>query len=172
MSEKRSEGPSVATIPEGDNRTRLVCPDCGYIAYENPKVVVGAICRWQGEFLLCRRSIAPRKGYWTFPAGFMETGETMAQGAAREALEEACADVRIDDLLGIYEVPEVSHIYVIFTASLLEPTFAPGDESLETRLFTWEDIPWDDLAFPSIKWALQRYREGGGPHLKEADEGI
>ncbi|MCP5366193.1 MAG: NUDIX hydrolase [Hyphomicrobiales bacterium] len=156
-------GPSVKAVPEGDNRERLVCPDCGYIEYENPKIVVGAVCTWQGQFLLCKRAIEPRKGYWTFPAGFMESRETIAEGAAREVLEESLATVQMGELFGIYEIPRISQVYMIFRAELTEPVFGAGDETLESRLFHWDDIPWDDLAFPSIVWGLRKYPLDGGP---------
>lgn len=163
MGGKSANGPSVEAVPEGDNRTRLVCPDCGYIEYDNPKVVVGAVCDWQGKLLMCRRAIEPRKGFWTFPAGFMELGETMAEGAAREVWEEARARVEIGSLIGVYEVPRVSHIYVLYRARMLSDEFAAGEESEEVGLFDWYDIPWEALAFPSIEWGLKRYHEGGAP---------
>jgi len=156
-------GPSVKAVPEGDNRERLVCPDCGYIAYDNPKIVVGAVCTWQGQFLLCKRAIEPRLGYWTFPAGFMENHETIAEGAAREVLEESMATVEMGELFGIYEIPHISQVYMIFRAELTAPTYGAGEETLETRLFDWDDIPWDDLAFPSITWGLRKYHLDGGP---------
>lgn len=166
MTARCARGPTVKAIPEGDNRERLVCPDCGHIDYENPKIVVGAVCTWEGRILLCRRAIEPRKGLWTIPAGFMETGETTREGALREVWEEARARVEIEDLLGIYEVPRVSHVNVFFRARLLSPDCAPGEESLEARLFAWEEIPWDSLAFSSVAWSLERFRAGGGPCLQ------
>ena len=165
MSSKEKIGPSVHTVPDGDDRPRLTCLDCGYIAYENPKVVVGAVVVWEEKFLLCRRAIDPRKGYWTFPAGFLELNETMADGAARETWEEATAKVRVTGLVGIYEIPRISQVYVIHKAEMETPEFGPGPESEEVRLVEWQDIPWDDLAFPSISWGLERYREGGGPAM-------
>ena len=160
-------GPSVRTIPEGDDRPRLTCLDCGYIAYENPKIIVGAVCVWQQKFLMCQRAIEPRKGFWTFPAGYLEINETMADGAAREAREEATAQVNIAGLLGIYEIPRISQIYFIYKADMEEPSYAAGPESSEVRLLDWSDIPWDKLAFPSVAWGLNRFREGGEPALYE-----
>ena len=159
MSKKSLPGPSIKEIPQGDDRERLVCPDCGFIDYQNPKIVVGAVCIWEDKFLLCRRAIEPAVGKWTFPAGFMELNETVAQGAAREAFEEAGVDVTIKDIIGIYEVPHVGHVMIMHRAEMNSPTFKAGSESLEVALFKWEDIPWDDLAFPSIEWTLRRYHD-------------
>ena len=152
-------GPSVLTIPEGDNRERMVCPDCGFINYENPKVVVGAVCLWQDRFLLCRRAINPRRGYWTLPAGYLELHESTVAGAMREAWEEAQARITIDGLLAVYDIPRISQVQLIYRAHLATPEFAAGPESLEVKLFTWEEIPWDELAFPSVRWALDHYRD-------------
>ncbi len=168
MSGKEATGPSIKAIPDGDNRERLVCPDCGYIEYENPRIIVGAVCEWEGRVLLCRRAIEPRQGFWTIPAGFLETGETMAVGAARETWEEALARVEMGPLIGIYEIPRISQIYVVYRARMTGPEFAPGDESTEVRLFDWADIPWDDLAFPSIAWALKRSREAAADAVHTA----
>ena len=163
MMAKPRRGPTVDTVPEGDNRTRLVCPDCGYIEYDNPKVVVGAVCTWEGKVLLCRRAIEPRLGYWTFPAGFLELDESTAEGAVREVWEEAQAKVEMDGLIGVYDIPHISQVYVVYRAHMMTLEFAPGPESQDVALFDWEDIPWDDLAFSSIAWALKRFREGAGP---------
>lgn len=147
-------------VPEGDNRPRHVCASCGTIHYVNPRVIVGVVCTWQDQLLLCRRAIEPRVGYWTFPAGFLEMGESTEEGAAREAQEEAGADVAIDRLLAVYSLPHVSQVQVFYAGHLVTPHFERGIESLEVQLFSWEDLPWDDLAFPSIDWALRRFREG------------
>lgn len=156
-------GPSVKQVPEGDNRTRLVCPDCGYIEYANPKVVVGAVCWWQEKILLCRRAIEPQKGLWTIPAGFLELGESTAEGALREVWEEARAHATVESLLGIYEIPRISQVQMIYRARMTTSDFAAGEESQVVDLFDWADIPWTDLAFPSVAWALRHYRKGGGP---------
>jgi len=163
MSAPDKTGPSVHTVPEGDDRPRLTCLDCGYVAYENPKVIVGAVCVWEDKFLMCRRAIEPRRGFWTIPAGYLELNETMAEGAAREAWEEATARIRITGLLGLYEIPRISQIYVIHKAEMETEAFAAGPESEDVQLLAWDDIPWEDLAFPSVSWALNRFREGGGP---------
>ena len=150
------------TVPEGDNRERMVCGDCGWVHYVNPKIVVGAVVRHQDRFLLCRRAIEPRHGFWTFPAGFMEERETSEQGAAREAMEEANADIRVGKLLAVYNIPRISQVQLIYCAEMASPEVSPGPESLEVRFFTWDEIPWDDLAFPSVTWALNQYRQIAG----------
>ena len=150
----------VEIIPEGDDRLRQTCPDCGYIAYENPKLIVGAVCTWKDKFLLCKRAIEPRIGYWTIPAGYLEINETFAEGAAREVWEEARARIDISGVLGIYEIPRISQVYVIHKAELTEPKFGPGPESEEVMLINWENIPWNELAFPSVNWALKHHRSG------------
>lgn len=146
-------------VPDGDNRERLVCGDCGFVNYENPKIVVGSVIVWQDRILLARRSINPRKGYWTLPAGFMEMHETTEEGARREALEEACATIEIDALLALYNIPRIGQVQMMYRARLLTGEFAAGEESLEVALFDWERIPWDQLAFPSVVWALRHWRE-------------
>jgi ADP-ribose pyrophosphatase YjhB (NUDIX family) len=151
-------GPSVRTIPAGDDRERLTCPDCGFIAYENPKMVAGSVVSVDGKIMLCRRAIDPRKGFWTLPAGFLELHETPEEGAKREAWEEARARIAIDALLAVYSVPRISQVQLIYRATLAEPGFEPGPESLEVVLFDWTEIPWTELAFPSVKWALDEYR--------------
>jgi ADP-ribose pyrophosphatase YjhB (NUDIX family) len=154
-----TKGSFVRRIPEGDNRTRLVCTDCGFINYENPKVVVGSVCAWGEKVLLCRRAINPRAGFWTLPAGYMELHETTAEGAVREAWEEAQARIELEGVLAVYSIPRLSQVQVIYRARLLTPDVAAGPESAEVALFRWEEIPWDEIAFPSVRWALDHYRE-------------
>lgn len=144
-------------IPEGDSLERQICRDCGWIHYENPTIVVGSVVTYDGKFVLCKRAIHPRKGYWTLPAGFMEKQETTEAGAAREAFEEANMHIRIRDLLAIYNVPHISQVQIMYRAVLDKPEFSPGDESLEVDLFDWKDIPWQELAFPTVYWALHHY---------------
>ena len=144
---------------EGDEHDRLTCLDCGFVAYENPKIVVGSVVDLDGGVLLCRRAIEPRLGFWTIPAGYMELGETVAEGAAREAWEEARVRIAVDGVLAVYSIARIGQVQVIFRARLAAPGFAAGPESLEVRRFCWEDIPWDDLAFPSVHWALRAWRE-------------
>jgi ADP-ribose pyrophosphatase YjhB (NUDIX family) len=152
-------GPITLAIPEGDDRPRLTCVDCGFIYYENPKVIVGSVCRdMDDRILLCRRAINPRKGYWTLPAGYLELNETTMDGAAREAWEEARARIAIDGLLAIYNIPRISQVQLIYRAVLTDPAIGPGPESLEVALFSWDEIPWEDLAFPSVRWSLDHYR--------------
>ncbi len=160
MSTKRL-GPSVRQVPAGDTRARLVCPDCGFIQYDNPKIVVGSVALWQGKVLLCRRSIPPRRGYWTLPAGYLELNESAPDGARREAWEEAKAQIAIDGLMAVYNIPRISQVQLIYRARLLSAEVAPGPESAEVGLFAADELPWSDLAFPSVRWALGHWREIG-----------
>jgi ADP-ribose pyrophosphatase YjhB (NUDIX family) len=146
-------------VPAGDNRHRRVCDTCGFVDYDNPKVVVGAVCTWEDKILLCRRAIDPRTGYWTLPAGYMELHESTSAGAVREAHEEANAVIEIASLLAVYNVPRISQVQVIYLARLLNPQVSAGPESLEVGLFGWDEIPWDDLAFPTVHWALRHFDE-------------
>jgi ADP-ribose pyrophosphatase YjhB (NUDIX family) len=146
-------------VPEGDTIERYVCGRCGYIHYTNPKIVVGSVVAHDGLILLCRRAIEPRKGLWTLPAGFLEEHETPEDGARREAREEACAEIVLDALLAVYTVPHISQVQLMYRARLAKPDIAAGPESLDVRLFAWSDIPWEELAFPSVTWALRHYQE-------------
>jgi ADP-ribose pyrophosphatase YjhB (NUDIX family) len=148
----------LRTVPPGDDRERLTCPDCGFVAYENPKIVVGSVVSEGGRILLCRRAIEPRRGFWTLPAGYMELNETAAAGAVREAWEEARARITVEALLAVYDVVRISQVQLIWRARLDDPAIAPGPESLEVGLFRWEEIPWDALAFPTVRWALEAHR--------------
>jgi ADP-ribose pyrophosphatase YjhB (NUDIX family) len=134
-----------------------VCPACGAIHYQNPKVVVGTIPEWEGKVLLCRRAIEPRYGLWTLPAGFLENDETTIEGAARETLEEASARVEVASLYALFNLPHVNQIYVMFRARLLDLQYGPGPESLEVTLYDESDIPWEQLAFPVIHQTLRLY---------------
>lgn len=144
----------------GEERERLVCVDCEFVFYENPKIVVGCVIHDCGRVLLCRRAIEPRQGFWTIPAGYMETGETVAEGAEREAWEEARARIDIEGVLAVYSIARLSQVQVIFRARMAEPGFEPGPESLDVRQVSWQDIPWDDIAFPSVRWALHAWYRG------------
>lgn len=146
-------------IPPGDNMPRHVCDRCGAIHYQNPKIVAGCIAEWDHRILLCRRAIEPRAGLWTLPAGFMENGETTAEGAARETWEEAKAQVEISDLYALFNIPHISQVYLMFRARMLNDQFGPGTESLEVALFEEERIPWKELAFPVVRETLLRYFE-------------
>ncbi len=151
-------GSTVALrVPEGDHLPRHVCPGCGTIHYQNPKMVVGCIPEWEDKVLLCRRAIEPKYGLWTLPAGFMENGETTLEGAARETWEEAGARIEIGGLYTLYNLPHINQVYLMFRARLLDLDFQPGIESLETRLFTEADIPWDEIAFRTVRVTLEQY---------------
>lgn len=144
-------------IPEGDSHLRHVCPQCGEIHYLNPKLVVGCIAEWDDRILLCRRAIEPCYGLWTLPAGFMENGESTAQAALRETLEEACARVTIEQLFALVNIPHISQVHLFYRGRLLDEAFGAGEESLETMLFSESQIPWEQLAFSSVKHCLQNY---------------
>ncbi|MGE0559919.1 MAG: NUDIX hydrolase [Burkholderiales bacterium] len=151
-------GSAVALkVPTGDTLPRHVCDTCGSIHYQNPKMIVGCIAEWENRILLCRRAIEPRSGLWTVPAGFMENGETTAQGAIRETLEEANARVEIGPLYAMYNIPHINQVYILFRARLLDLDFSPGTESLEVRLFDETDIPWDRIAFATVRNTLTHY---------------
>ena len=143
-------------IPPGDNKVRLVCRSCGYIHYENPKLVCGCLVRSGEQVLLCKRGIEPRLGKWTFPAGFLERGETATDGAVRETFEEACADVEIQSMYVQYDLAYISQIYQFFLADL-NGSFAAGDETLEVELFSEKMIPWEELSFPVVQRSLEFY---------------
>jgi ADP-ribose pyrophosphatase YjhB (NUDIX family) len=164
--------PLTFTIPPGDNRMRAVCAHCGAIHYENPRVVVGCVTEWEGRILLCRRAIEPRRGYWTTPAGFLENGESLQVGAARESLEEAGVQVEIGSLLAVVNVLYAHQVHVLFRARMLTPRIASGEESLEVGLYDESAIPWSDVAFPSIRFALEQYladRRRGGQEVHFRD---
>jgi len=146
-------------IPSGDHLARYVCDACGTVHYQNPLLVVGCVPEYAGQILLCRRAIEPRRGYWTVPAGFMENGETLQEAAARETREEALASVEIGSLLSVVHVLHARQVHVFFRATLAEPSFGAGVESLETVLFEPGDIPWSEIAFPSTDFTLHRFLE-------------
>ncbi|MEE8057950.1 MAG: NUDIX hydrolase [Pseudomonadales bacterium] len=146
-------------IPEGDDRLRYICDGCHAIHYQNPRVIVGTIPVSGDEVLLCRRAIEPRKGFWTVPAGFMENGETMQEGAVRETWEEAGAKVKDETLYRLFDLPYINQVYIFYRAKLADGGFAPGSESLEVKLFSEQDIPWDDIAFPVVTNALKELFE-------------
>jgi ADP-ribose pyrophosphatase YjhB (NUDIX family) len=149
--------PVEIRVPEGDHLPRHVCASCASVHYQNPKIVVGCVPEHGGRILLCRRAIEPRLGYWTIPAGFMENEETMQQGAARESWEEAQARVEIGSPLAIVHVLHAQQVHVMFRGRLVEPEFGAGPESLEVRLCEPGAIPWPQLAFPSVRFALEHY---------------
>jgi ADP-ribose pyrophosphatase YjhB (NUDIX family) len=147
----------IRAAPPGDSRERAVCPACGAIHYENPKLVVGCIPVWQDQLLLCKRAIEPRYGYWTLPAGFMENGETTAEGAMRETMEEAGAAVQNLQPFALLDVPYVHQVHMFYRAEMVSPDFAAGEESLEVGLYAEDEIPWDDLAFRTVIETLRAF---------------
>jgi len=166
-------------IPQGDNRLRHVCLQCGTIHYQNPKIVTGCIVEWQDNILLCLRSIEPKKGLWTLPAGFMENQETNMEGAAREAREEANADVRNMNLFSVFSIPHINQVYTFYRGSLHQGKASVGEETEEIALVAEQDVPWDKLAFPVVIETLKLYftdRASGdfkthcGEILKKSDD--
>jgi len=151
--------PVSKKIPPGDNLLRFVCESCQTIHYHNPKIVAGCIPEWGDQILLCRRAIEPKAGLWTFPAGFMEIGESTEQAARRETEEEAHAQVELTSLYAVLSLPHIGQVYMVFRGRLIIPEFSAGEESLDVRLFKRDAIPWDAIAFPVVKDALRRYVE-------------
>ncbi|MDP1555831.1 MAG: NUDIX hydrolase [Hyphomonas sp.] len=145
-------------VPEGDDRVRRICNRCNFVDYVNPKIVTGSVVTQGDRILICKRAIAPRQGFWTLPAGFMEEGESVEDGARREAREEACADIEIDRLLAVYSVPRIAQVQIMYRARLVSG-IAPGPESTEVKLVHWKDIPWSELAFPTVVWALTHFAQ-------------
>lgn len=166
-------GSQVSHItPEGDNRPRYVCPQCATIHYQNPRIIAGCIAEWQDKILLCRRAIEPRHGLWTLPAGFMENRETTLQGALREAMEEANAQVVNSSLFCTFSIPHISQVYMMFRGELHQGHAEPGIESLETALLTEQQIPWNELAFPVMRETLKLYyqdKASGHFHVHSGD---
>lgn len=144
-------------IPQGDNRERSVCSQCGIIHYQNPNIVCGVLPIYGDKVLLCKRAIEPRHGFWTLPAGFMENGETLEQGAARECWEEACATLENMTLYSIFNLPSINQVYILFKAEVVNGEHGAGEESLESRLYLEEEIPWKELAFPTISITLEHF---------------
>ncbi len=144
-------------IPLGDNRLRFVCGHCETIHYQNPRIVAGCLPVYREQVLLCRRAIEPRRGFWTLPAGFMENGETTEQAALRETLEEANARVHSQELYMLFNLPHINQVYMFFRAELADLDFSAGEESLEVRLFDEPEIPWTELAFPTVGKTLKQY---------------
>jgi ADP-ribose pyrophosphatase YjhB (NUDIX family) len=157
-------------LPEGDTHERWICDACGRVHYQNPLPVVGCVPERNGKILLCKRAIEPRYGKWTVPAGFMELGESTANGAARETREEACAEVEIGHLFAVVDVIDAGQVHFFYTAKLVSD-FSPGAESLECRMFAEDEIPWEEIAFHSGRYALKKYFEdrgqNNGTHVHE-----
>ncbi|XP_020092752.1 nudix hydrolase 23, chloroplastic-like [Ananas comosus] len=151
--------PTKQVVPEGEEKLRAVCTVCGKIHYENPKMVVGCLVEHDNKVLLCKRKIEPSYGLWTLPAGYLEVGESAAEGATRETLEEACAEVEILSPFAQLDIPRIGQSYIIFRAKLKTPKFSPGPESLECALFALDEVPFHSLAFSSIVVTLKMYME-------------
>lgn len=151
--------PVALRVPPGDNLPRHVCDSCTTVHYSNPKIVAGCIVTSGGRILLCKRAIEPRHGYWTLPAGFMEHGESVREAAAREAREEACVEVELHGLYAMVDVIHVGQVHMMYRGVLRTPDHAPGPESLATALVELDEIPWEELAFPSVRFTLERYCE-------------
>ena len=156
----------VLTIPEGENLLRYFCPECKTIHYQNPKLIVGTLCIWEekNQILLCKRALEPRKDKWTLPSGFMENGESSEEGAKRETVEEANANIKIDYLHTLYNIPHINQVHIFYKATLLDKFFSAGIESTDVSLFDLNDIPWSDLAFQSVRFCLTKYLEN--PNFK------
>jgi len=164
--------PLARRVPPGDSLPRYLCDACGSIHYENPRLVVGCVPEWEGRILLCRRAIEPRYGYWTLPAGFMENGESTAQGATRETLEEAGARVELTAPFSMISVPYVNQVHMFYRAKLLDLEFKPGEESLEVSLVEEAQVPWKDIAFRTVgltlkHWFADRARGAFGFHAED-----
>lgn len=144
-------------IPAGDHLPRHVCPACKTIHYQNPRIITGCVPVWEDRILICRRAIEPRYGFWTLPAGFMENGETVQAGAARECQEEALAEVEMGSLLAVVNVLHTHQVHMMFRAKLSNLNFAAGPESLEVKLVREQEIPWPELAFGSVRFTLERF---------------
>lgn len=148
---------TVYRTPPDDNRERAVCRVCETIHYENPLNVVGTVPELDGRVLLCRRNIEPRRGFWTLPAGFMELGESTSQGAQRETVEEAGAEIELGPLFSLLNVLRVGQVHLFYLARMTSPRLDPGPETQEARLFTEAEVPWDDIAFPTVRFTLERF---------------
>lgn len=155
---KNCGGTVVYRLPDdGDTKSRAICTACHTVHYENPLMVVGTVPYWGDRVLLCKRNIEPRWGKWTLPAGFMELNETVAEGAARETVEEAGAEFDMEGFFSLVNVPRVGQVHLFYLAKLLSDQFDPGHETSETGLFTEDEIPWDELAFKTVAETLKRY---------------
>ncbi len=163
---------TLFTVPSGDSLPRHICAACGHIQYENPRVIVGSVVEWEGKILICRRAIEPRHGFWTLPAGFMENGETTAEAAIRETQEEAGAEIAIDAPFALINISFINQVHLFYRGRLLNENYSAGEESLEVALVSPEEIPWEDLAFRSVKICLERYladRDSGSFGFHESD---
>ena len=150
---------TVSLIPEGDNRVRDVCDSCDLIHYQNPRIIAGCIPVWEDKVLLCQRAIHPQKGFWTLPAGFMENAETLQAGALRETMEETCSEAKIIMPYTMFSLPHINQVHLFYLADLLDENFGPTSESMEVKLFSKDEILWNELAFPTVERTLKYYIE-------------
>ncbi len=151
--------PVAYRVPADDNRERAVCPACATVHYENPLNVVGTVPVWGEQVLLCKRAIEPRRGFWTLPAGFLELGESSAEGAVRETVEEAGAQIELGPLFSLLDVPRVGQVHLFYLATMTSPALDPGSETLEARLFMETEVPWDQIAFRTVRETLRYFFE-------------
>tara|TARA_E500000331_G_scaffold340739_1_gene372354 strand:+ start:225 stop:758 length:534 start_codon:yes stop_codon:yes gene_type:complete len=159
--------PTENRIPPADNRLRAICTSCFKIHYVNPKVVVGSLSTWEDKILLCKRAIEPRKGFWTLPAGFMELGESTSEGARRETIEESGADIELDSLFAVFDIPTVNQVHIFYLAKMNSSNLNPGIESFEAKLFSENEIPWPDLSFTSVHKVLELFFAGSNQNLSD-----
>ena len=160
----------VKRIPEGDTHEREICSTCDHIFYENPKIVTGIIPIFENKILICKRAIEPRKNYWTVPSGFMEMNETLKEGALRECKEEAGITPEIASLHTIYDLPHIGQVYMLFKGNCSTDSHNPGIETIESKWVTYDNIPWDEIAFTSVTFALKRFHDDNGPHYGKFDK--
>lgn len=161
----------VFKIPQGDNRSRFICKSCDTIHYSNPKIVAGCLPVWNNQVLLAKRSISPRYGYWNIPSGYLENGESVEDGALREVWEEAQAEVVDLKLKTIYSLPHINQVYIHFIGILKNGAFGIGEESLDVKLFSENDIPWDQMAFTSSVFTLEKYLDDQKQGIEEVHLG-
>lgn len=154
---KACGSPTAYVVPADDSLERATCTICQTIHYENPLNVVGTLPVWQDKVLLCRRNIEPRYGLWTLPAGFMELHETTEEGAVRETTEEAGARVELQGLYTLMNVVAVGQVHFFYRARLLDTDFAPGPETIEAQLFAEHEVPWEELAFRTVRQTLEHF---------------
>ena len=164
--------PVHLAIPSGDHKSRYICDSCNTVHYENPRMIVGCLPRWEDKVLLCKRSNEPRSGKWTLPAGFLENGESVEAGALRETWEETNAEVEIVRLLSLYSIPSIGQVYLFFLADLKNLDFHPGVETEITALFREDEIPWDEISFNSVKFTLERYFQNLGSESDKVYTGM
>ena len=142
-----------------EQKKRKVCKKCGFIDYKNPKIVAGSLVVKNNKILLCRRAIEPSYGKWTFPSGYLDANETPEEGAIREAKEEVNIQIKLKKLFIIFTVLKKNLIQFVFLADHVNKTYKPGIETLEAKYFSFDEIPWKHLAFPSVAYAIKKYKK-------------